>query len=147
TFFVERSALYSLSILKLLFFVSVNSGAKKIFFCFLVAQKNKFEISSVYEVDLLEVNFTEIENRLCSLYEEHVLVGEVGRIVAFSDMVSWVLYEEVLEEIGVLVMLDETKSVYSNFDFGEFVSREFMMEQADLGLYHKEYVDKLISNY
>lgn len=29
TFFVERSALYSLSILKLLFFVSVNSGAKK----------------------------------------------------------------------------------------------------------------------
>ncbi|MDV6704328.1 hypothetical protein FA530_04670, partial [Pseudomonas aeruginosa] len=60
-------------------------------------------------------------------------------------MVSWVLYEEVLEEIGVLVMLDETKSVYSNFDFGEFVSREFMMEQADLGLYRKEYVDKLIS--
>ncbi len=44
-------------------------------------------------------------------------------------------------------MLDETKSVYSNFDFGEFVSREFMMEQADLGLYRKEYVDKLISNY
>ncbi|MED5144149.1 hypothetical protein T6Y26_20950 [Pseudomonas aeruginosa] len=138
-FFVERSALYSLSILKLLFFVSVNCGAKKIFFC--------FEISSVYEVDLLEVNFTEIENRLFSLYEEHVLVGEVGRIVAFSDMVSWVLYEEVLEEIGVLVMLDETRSVYSNFDFGEFVSREFMMEQADLGLYRKEYVDKLISNY
>ncbi|WP_170954877.1 hypothetical protein, partial [Pseudomonas aeruginosa] len=98
-------------------------------------------------VDLLEVNFTEIENRLFSLYEEHVLVGEVGRIVAFSDMVSWVLYEEVLEEIGVLVMLDETRSVYSNFDFGEFVSREFMMEQADLGLYRKEYVDKLISNY
>ncbi|WCW19625.1 hypothetical protein [Pseudomonas aeruginosa] len=146
-FFVERSALYSLSILKLLFFVSVNCGAKKIFFCFLVAQKNKFEISSVYEVDLLEVNFTEIENRLFSLYEEHVLVGEVGRIVAFSDMVSWVLYEEVLEEIRVLVMLDETRSVYSNFDFGEFVSREFMMEQADLGLYRKEYVDKLISNY
>ncbi|HBO6823454.1 hypothetical protein EGK62_33435 [Pseudomonas aeruginosa] len=62
-------------------------------------------------------------------------------------MVSWVLYEEVLEEIGVLVMLDETKSVYSNFDFGEFFSREFMMEQADFGLYRKEYVDKLISNY
>lgn len=39
TFFVERSAIYSLSILKLLFFVSVNSGAKKIFFCFLVAKK------------------------------------------------------------------------------------------------------------
>ncbi|MBW5455766.1 hypothetical protein GRF21_32600, partial [Pseudomonas aeruginosa] len=140
TFFVERSALYSLSMLKLLVYVSVNSGAYTICFCCLVSHVYRCEISSVYEVDLLEVNFTEIENRLCSLYEEHVLVGEVGRIVAFSDMVSWVLYEEVLEEIGVLVMLDETKSVYSNFDFGEFVSREFRMEQADGGLYRKEYV-------
>lgn len=55
---------------------------KNIFLLF-GSPKNKFEISSVYEVDLLEVNFTEIENRLFSLYEEHVLVGEVGRIVAF----------------------------------------------------------------
>ncbi|MDX8101265.1 hypothetical protein SK236_36570 [Pseudomonas aeruginosa] len=73
---------------------------RKKYFSAFCSPKNKFEISSVYEVDLLEVNFTEIENRLFSLYEEHVLVGEVGRIVAFSDMVSWVLYEEVLEEIG-----------------------------------------------
>lgn len=56
---------------------------RKKYFLLFGSPKNKFEISSVYEVDLLEVNFTEIENRLFSLYEEHVLVGEVGRIVAF----------------------------------------------------------------
>ncbi|PCA10525.1 hypothetical protein, partial [Pseudomonas aeruginosa] len=82
------------------------------------------------------------ENRAAWARAAEIRAGKINLSPFFL-----LFFKEVLEEIGVLVMLDETKSVYSNFDFGEFVSREFMMEQADLGLYRKEYVDKLISNY
>ena len=67
----------------MLFLLALIVVRKKYFSAF-GSPKINLRSPSVYEVDLLEVNFTEIENRLCSLYEEHVLVGEVGRIVAFQ---------------------------------------------------------------
>ncbi|MCG8906192.1 hypothetical protein [Pseudomonas sp. DP-17] len=88
-----------------------------------------------------------IWSELSDSHDRLVLHGGCGRVIVFPDNEAWAIYEEVLEENGVLVVFNDCALSDIGLMEDDFVSRDLLVARAIEGVLRVDYIEKLITNY
>lgn len=144
-YFVERSVLCSYDFLSRILEAESKSGISCVSICFWSVSNNKCE-----EFERINVNFKNLEDAWSALadsYSRLALEGGGGRLVIYPSNYDWVIYEEVVEEIGVLAIFKECGLKCVGLTEADVVSDKYLIEQSVAGVFKGEYVNELISSY
>ncbi|MCE4073325.1 MULTISPECIES: hypothetical protein [Pseudomonas] len=144
-YFVERSVLYSYDLFLRILKAEAASGISGVSICFWSVSNDDFE-----EIEKINVDFECLKDAWGALTESYnrlTLEGGDGRLLIYPGDYGWVIYEEVLEEVGVLAIFNDGELMGVGLTEGDVVSNKYLIEQSAAGVFKGEYVDELISSY